>query len=115
MADYGYYLLAGAVAEPCGRRRGLGARPVHPAASARRQRLARAAGTGHHTVGETLVPDAMLINRDDEIVYAKMPAALKPLGATAAHQVIGRAPLDFVHVDGICLAVHERIQRRDEG
>ena len=54
-------------------------------------------------------PDAMLINRGNEIIYANA-AALKLLGASAAHQVVGHAPLDFVHVDDLS-AVRQRIER----
>ena len=68
----------------------------------------RSSGERYRQLGET-APDAMLINRGNEIVYANA-AALKLLGASAAHQVVGRAPLDFVHVDDLP-AVRQRIER----
>ena len=79
---------------------------------ARRQSRSAAAQNSrkerYRQLGETS-PDALLINRDDAIVYANA-AALKLLGASAAHQVVGRAPLDFVHVDDLP-AVRQRIER----
>jgi two-component system sensor histidine kinase UhpB len=43
-------------------------------------------------------PDGMFINRDNRIAYAN-PAVVKLLGADSPEQIIGRAPLDFVHPD----------------
>ena len=106
MADYGFSLLAGALA--C-----LAAVAAAWCLIVVARRRMRGTPTpdvrqGYHALGETS-PDAMLINRGNEIVYANA-AALKLLGASAAHQIVGRAALDFVHVDDLP-AVHQRIQR----
>ena len=105
MGDYGAYLLA-AVSLVA-----LGAAVWLVPAAWRRTGAGRAPRRGqerYREIGE-MSPDAMLINCGDEIVYANA-AALKLLGASAAHQVIGRSPLDFVYVDDLP-AVRSRIER----
>ena len=107
MADYGYYVWAAATAGLLA----LSAAGWLMLFARRRAGDTSAQDRGrrrYRELGETS-PDAMLINRGDEIVYANA-AALKLLGASAAHQVVGRAPLDFVHVDDLP-AVRQRIAR----
>lgn len=45
-----------------------------------------------------LSPDAILVNRANQIVLVN-PAAVRLFGAAEGGQIIGRAPLDLIHVD----------------
>lgn len=46
----------------------------------------------------TLLPDAILINRDGKIVFAN-PAAVKMFGAKSLADLIGMSPIDLAHPD----------------
>ncbi len=54
------------------------------------------------------LPDAVLVHRDDEIVFVN-PAALNLLGAAEARQVLGRSVFDFIHPSAIDM-IRQRIR-----